>query len=589
SPLALPAAPAGVDDGMIARPPGVAQIAAAPLRRALMRSGFNDVMNTAVDGSTVVRALNSHRFSGRVLEALQHNAAQFILTSLNAAPGSDGSAGGGVVPSTNTSLQAAVTQAASQVGQALGYRAVLVLGVLPPELAGLSGAAPAANGAARAGRSTLPANPLSLPNESAPASAPAVAIGSGAPTATFTMLIVDAMRETGEVLIFDETGSGELARNEAAAATSAALVSKAIGNWPIVTEQDKVQRVNEYITTARAAVAARNWETAQDKLNQVLALDPKRAEASLLMGDVLAAIDPAAAISSYRRAVAQNAKDGATWAKIAIAHTVGNAPDWPRALDAGRKALAAKFDSAGLRQAMATAQLGRAQLLRAAGRIDRAEDAELDARQHLDRALELAPEDPSITRLMTRQLVMQGRFREAIKALDRIAVQYPEDADIQTQYATSLLEIAGREEDAFVAWARVWTLTGQQAAPADPSRYRRLSEGFDQRIANLGKKAKQLTTAVASNSTPRDTALLQLSRYKEDMTSAVAAIKVIQPGADGQGGAVHASRIFAADLMSQTLEAHQLYLETGQEIYRARAGELNRQAMVTLNTARSHQ
>lgn len=575
SPLLLPGSlTAGEADAMVARPPGAAQIAAAPLRRALMRAGFADVLNTAVDGSAIVRALNSRRLTSRVIDNLQMSTARLVWTSLGVTPGS--ADGGGKAPD---GVQAAAMQAAAQVGQALGYRAVLVLGVLPPELAGTSaGNQPAVDGGIPAAQSTLNANPLALPEGGSSA-------GGGRP-ATFAVLVVDALRETGEVMIFDETGAGELSRNEAAAATGAGVVTKTLSAWPVVMAEDKRRYADNYLTAARAVVASGNLEAAQDKLNQVLAIDPNRAEAALMLGDVLAAIDPAGSISSYRRAVAQNANDGATWAKIAIAYTVGKVPDWPRALDAGHKALAAKFDSAELRQAMATAQLGRAELFRRFNRIDKAEDAELDARQHLDRALTLAPEDPGITRLMTRQLVVQGRYREAIKALDRIAVQYPDDAEIQMQYATSLLEVGGREEDAFVAWARVWKLTGQQAAAMDTSRYRRLSEGFDQRVASLGKKAKQLTSAVASNSTPREAALLQLSRYKEDMTAAVTAIKVMQPGFDGQGGAVHASRIFAADLMSQALEAHQLYLETGQEIYRTRGGELNRQSMMTLNAAR---
>lgn len=580
--LAVPGVAPIVGDVMMEpKPPGVAQIAAAPLRRALLRMGFRDVLNTAVDGSTIVRALNGRRLSSRVIDTLQLRSAQYVSASLAVNPTVAPNAAG----ASNAALQAAATQAAAQVGQALGYRAVLLVGVLPPDLAGQPGGRlEASNASQAAGQSTLTPNPLALPQ-----SPTTGASSSDTSVATFTMLIVDAVRETSEVTIFDETGSGELARNETAAATSAAVVSKSVGAWPIVTIEDKNRYASGYLAAARTALAAGDWQTAQDKLNQVLALDPNRAEAALLMGDVLAAIDPAAAITSYRRAVTQNVNDGATWAKIAIAHTVGNKPDWPRALEAGRKALAAKFDSAQLRQAMATAQLGRADLFRHAGQIDNAEKAESDARQHLDRALVLAPEDPGVMRLMTRQMVMQSRFREAVKVLDRIAVQYPDDAEIQTQYATSLLEIGGREEDAFVAWARVWKLTGQQAAPADASRYRRLSEGFDQRIASLGKKAMQLTSGVASNNTPREAALLQLSRYKEDMAAAVTAIKIIQPGIDGQGGAVHASRVLSADLMSQALESHQLYLETGQDIYRTRAGELNRQAMIRLNVARGGQ
>jgi tetratricopeptide (TPR) repeat protein len=236
---------------------------------------------------------------------------------------------------------------------------------------------------------------------------------------------------------------------------------------------------------------------------------------------------------------------------------------------------------------MATAQLGRADLFRRANRINSAEEAEADAQLHLNRALQLAPEDPAVTRLITRQLVSQGRYREAARALDRIAIQYPNDPEIQTQYATVLLQLGGRDEDAFVAWARVWRLTGQQAVPLDAPRYRRLVEGFDVRAANLGKSAAQLTSAVAANQMPREAALLQLMRYKEDIVAADSAIKVMQPPASVTGGAIHASRIFASDLILQSIAAQQDYLETGQEIYRMRGNELYRTAIMNLNAARA--
>jgi hypothetical protein len=150
-----------------------------------------------------------------------------------------------------------------------------------------------------------------------------------------------------------------------------------------------------------------------------------------------------------------------------------------------------------------------------------------------------------------------------------------------------LLEVSNREEDAFVAWARVWKLSGTRAVPVDALRYRKMSNGFDLRLASLGKRAAQLAAGVAANGTSREAALLQMSRYKEDMDSAVAAVKVLQPGNDRQGGAIHASRVFAADALSQALENYALYMETGQEIYRNRANELHRQSITILNAART--
>ena len=82
-------------------------------------------------------------------------------------------------------------------------------------------------------------------------------------------------------------------------------------------------------------------------------------------------------------------------------------------MTAGRKALALNYDSAALRVAMATAQYGRADLFRKNDYPGRAEDAEADARAQLDRALELAPDDPSAVRLLASSLMKSRRYEEA--------------------------------------------------------------------------------------------------------------------------------------------------------------------------------
>jgi hypothetical protein len=51
--------------------------------------------------------------------------------------------------------------------------------------------------------------------------------------------------------------------------------------------------------------------------------------------------------------------------------------------------------------------------------------------------------------------------------------------------------------------------------------------------------------------------------------------------------AAHARRIFAADLLGQALDQHRVFVETGDEIYRGRATDLHRQAIIQLNSARS--
>ncbi len=541
SPLLLPA-----EETAIPKPPGVAQAAAAPLRRALQRMGFQDVLTTAPDGSAVLRVVQSRRLSARVLDTLQTSSSQLISATLATPAGQ----GNGQAP--QSPALAPAVKAAARVGQTLGYRAVVVLSVVP-----------------NAAQSTL------SPAHNAPRAS------------TYSMLLVDSLRETGNLLMFDESGNNALDQHEAAAASGAALLSKDLQTWPEIPVAEKKQMADKHLADARTAIAAKDLVAAEDLLNQVTALDPNRAEAYLLMGDALQGSNRESSISSYRQAAGLRTNDGETWAKIAVAYTTGDKPNWPGALEAGNKAIALGFDSSTLRQAMATAQLGRAELFRRAERLERAEDAEAEARQHLDRALELDPDDPGVTRLMTQQLVVQGRYREAVKALDRIALQYPDDVEIQTQYATSLMEVSGRDEDAFVAWARVWKLSGQGAVPVDAVRYRKLSNGFDLRLANLGKRAAQLSAGVAGNTVPRASALLQMTRYIEDMDAAVTAIKVLRPAGERQVGGIHASRIFAADSLSQALENYQLYLETGQELYRNRANELHRQSIITLNGART--
>jgi tetratricopeptide (TPR) repeat protein len=348
-----------------------------------------------------------------------------------------------------------------------------------------------------------------------------------------------------------------------------------------------VQQIQKSMAEARAALAQGDRAEAQDALNQVVALDSRRTEAYMLLGDVLQPNDPAAAAIAYRRATAIDATDGVAWEKLAVSFTLGPKPDWPLALQAARSALAVKYDSAALRIAMATAQFGRAALFRSAGRIDSAEDAETEARRHLDIALQLEPDEPQAARLLANQLVAQGRYRDAVRALDKLVPMYPNDLELQTQYAVALSGVGGRDEDAFVAWARIWKLNAKRQVPLKADQYRRVMEGFDLRVANIGKQVAQLINSVATGALPRETAWLQLSRYKEDMAAADAAIKIIQPPVEGRAILTHSARTHAADLMSQALEAHQIYLETGQDIYRVRANELHRNCIIQLNVART--
>ncbi len=568
SPFAIDRAPASGGASSILGP-GRAQAVASPLRRALVRVGFGDVLAVAPGNVALTRVLEAHTLSPRVLEAARSGLAELAAVAaptVEASAAADAAAAdAGAAASTSSAADApaptasglaagapqdrrwaALYQAASRVGQALGYRAVVVLGVAPRM---------SENGAAKG--------------------------------ASFALAVVDALRETGEPIAFDEDAGTLAQANESAALTASALVTRSLNALPAVSNAEKIERSSSYMAQARAAYEAGDFASAQDYLSQVLVFEPTRAEARLLLADVLGRTDPDAAQRAYRSALTLEGVDGPSWAKAAIAFTVGTTPDWPQALASAHKALALGYDSAELQQAMATAQMGRAFLFRQADRLDKADEADADAQAHLDRALALAPDDPGPSRLMASYLVQQGRSRDAVRLLDRIALQYPDDAALQTMYANTLFDVGGRDEDAFVAWARVWHLSGQAAVPVDAAHYKRLSDGFDQRLATLGKRAAQLASSVAAGTAARETALLQMSRYKEDMDASIEAVRVMQPPYDARASTTHASRVFSADLMSQAMASYTAYLETGQEMMRERANGLQRQAILMLNAARA--
>jgi len=543
------------------RAPSPALSAAALLRRTLAGSGFTEVLSTAVNGVTIMRAITARRLTERVVNRLQTSMQQIIAapaTPPAAAPAAAGvpdAAAQPAAPAKITDAMQPAILAASRIGQTLGYRAVIVLAVLP-----------------RKAPDAMPAPDAAAVSQ---------------PSADYALLITDTARRTADIRMFDSTGVDDLAMHQVAAETGAAVIDRALRTWPEVSPHERAQQVQSSLAAARAALAQGDVATAQDDLNEVVALDPRRTEAYLLLGDALQAQDPAGAAVAYRRATAIDATDGAAWAKLAVSFTLGDKPDWPLALQAARSALAVKHETAALRIAMAVAEYGRAKIFRQYNKTDQAEDAELAARGHLDRALELEPDSPQAARLMTNHLIAQNRYRDAVKALDRLVQVYPDDIELQTQYALALAGVGGRDEEAFVAWSRIWKLNAKRQVPLKADQYRRVVEGFDLRVASIGKQTAQLTGSVASGALPRETALLQLSRYKEDMAVADATIKIIQPPAERMMSVIHAARTLAADLMSQALEAHQIYLETGQDIYRTRAAELHRNCINQLNAART--
>lgn len=552
--------------------PGAAQNAAAPLRRALMKIGFMDVLSSPPDGPAVRRVINDHRLSPRVLKTLQENL-RLIATASSAplpslAPASeeteetpaastpasapaDATAAAGAPAVKRDPVVEQVVLTASRLGQAMGYRSVVLMAVTPSPVAG---------------------------------------VGAAARSATYTIMVVDSLRSTSEVLSFDSNGTDWLAANEGAASTGASWLLKKLALWPEVTDSQKAQMAADYFQQAKLMARVSDPE-ALDVLSQSLALDGTRPEAQVLLGDLLRPNDPAGAVAAYRRAVENSASNsGETWEKLAISYAASK--DWPRTLDAANRALAMRYDSAILQQTMAVAQFGRADLFRRAERPESADAADTEGRSHLERARAMSPDDPAVTQLLAQQYVNQGRYAEAANALDEMMSRIEPSLELQTLYATALSERRGREIEAFLAWSRVWKMSGARNAILPSTRYRRLAEGFDRYATDLARQAAQQAAAVASGTVPREGALLQLQEMKDAMAAASAAVSIMQPpsrGSEGGSGnldAAHASRVFAATLLGQALESYSVFIETGDDSRRGRALELHRQAINQLNTAR---
>ena len=522
--------------------PGRSQLMAVPLRRVLMAQGYKDVQVVTPQSSAIVRAIGEGRLTTRVLDELKRSLA--TLAANNAA---------GVPADVSATIVAG--RAASRIGQATGYRAVVGFYVAAPTAISLVGAGTAPDAKTQ--------------------------------KVVVNMVVADAQRESVEPLQLDETGDSETVWRETGAASGAQLLDKTLHDWPANSSDNRPQLAQVHYDAARSAFQNGDLPRAQDEVNQSLSLDGSRADSYLLRGDVLNAIDPGNGLSAYQKAVQLNSQSGEDWARISAAYAYAKTPDWRAAWDAGKRALALNYDSAALRVAIATAQYGRADLFRKADYPNQADEAEADARTNLERALQLAPDDPTAVRLLSRNLLAKKHYEEAARTLDRIAPRYPNDLEIQGQYAVALGNQIGREEDAFAAYARVWKLSGQKNVAVDAITYRTLATGFDQRLFNLGKVAVQLSRGVASRAVLRETALIQLTKLKEEMDEAQDAINIMQ--SSGIGATAVASRVFAADLMDQSLEAFQTYLDTGQAEYFQRGDGLYRTAVAQLNTARTAQ
>ena len=497
--------------------------------------------------NAIVRAIGEARLSPRVLDELKRSLATLSANNAAGEPA-------------DVSATIAAGRAASRIGQATGYRAVVGFYVADPTMINLVGA-------------------TATPD----AKTQKIAVN---------MVVADAQRESVEPLQFVETGDTEEIWRETGAGAGAKMLDETLKDWPANSSANRDKLAQVHFDAARAAYEDSDLPRAQDELNQSLALDPTRPDAFLLRGDILNAIDPGNGLAAYQKAIELNSTNGQDWARIAIAYANANAntntPDWGPAWEAGKKALSLNYDSAALRVTLATIQYGRADLFRKAQYPNQADEAEADARTNLERALQLAPNDPTAVRLLSRNLIAKRRYEEAARTLDRIAPNYPKDLEIQSQYALALGSQIGREEDAFAAYARVWKLSGQTRVTVDAALYRTLASGFDQRLFNLGRLAIQLARGVESRAVLRETALIQLTKLKEEMDTAKDAINIMQPSAAISATTIN-SRVFAANLMDQSLEALQTYLDTGQADYFQTGDGLYRQAVAQLNTARGGQ
>jgi hypothetical protein len=528
----------------VQRPPGRAQLVAAALRRSLAVSGIQDVLAVPLDGASVVRSINSGRITLRTVDALRFTTGQMLEAAQNDTAIGEASATQ-KAPALAKPRQSAIA-AASRIGLAMGYRAVVVLAVAPQ------------------------------------------ADGAGA---VYSLLLVDAPNEKGKTFVLRQAGADQSTLDQSAAGSAASRIEAALGEWTPFTNADRATQVEKHLAAARAALQNNDVTVAQDHLNLAVSFDPSNSQAYVLLGDALQSSDAAAAAQAYQRAAEIDTKNGEVWAKIAIVHTLADPPDWIRSLQAANQAQQLGYDSANLRTAMAAAEFGRAELLRRGGRIEQAEDAELVARRHLDRARELAPDNPevsaSISRLMAKYLLDQKRYKEAVQSLDLLAIQYPNDLQTQTMYARALEGYGRRDEDTFLAWARVWKLSGESQVPLDAARYAIIADGFDQRLANLGKSVFQLTYGFSTGAILREAAILQTKRAKDEFAAAVAALRLIQPPPGRVASEAHVARLYAADLMQLALEHYSIYLETGNDLPRTRAVESHRQAIENLNIARN--
>ena len=587
---------------------GPAEAAAAPLRRALLKRGLSDVLTVAANSPVLRRAVAENRLSQQQLDQLDQ-AMSIVASATNIAPAETPLA----TPSLSTAAPAvpapaAVTPAvptdnvtgnvtdnvtgnasdnapdnsfenatqravaaASRLGQVLNYRAVVVL-TLASDSAGKT---------------------------------------------HYVMLLVDALRENGDVTSFDvpsanptiattnatpssgTLNTSRLVSYQMSAEVGSTLLQQKLTAWAQAPLGDRNKITADSLETARVALDENRLTDAREALSRVLAFDARQRDALLLLGDVqLKGGDAEAAILSYRRASILDGDQGAAWARLTTSYAA--ARNWPETLNAGKQALAANADSVALRLAMATAQLGRAQLFTDAGRADSADDALADAALHLAKARQLAPDDPAVLRLLAQQLTMKNQTRQALQMLDRAAPQLAYDRDFQVSYATLLAGRDGRERDAFSAWMRATQLidsatsstgssTGNGASSqlpiVDRARFRRLTEGYDQVVAKMVMRAYTLTEGIVQGNVSRESALLELKPMTSNIALANQVLKSLTPPDDRLHDA-YTTRLTLGDTFSQAINAYEMYAENGDDALHDKAVELHKTAMSGLNALR---
>jgi tetratricopeptide (TPR) repeat protein len=520
------------------RPPGEAQMIAAPLRRIFMEAGATDVLNAALDGASLVRAINAARVSPRVIATARGALArveQDVLKNSN-----------GASVEIPAELQADAIHAFTRIGQAMGYRIVVAVAA-PPSVA--------------------PGSPRAL------------------------ILMVDCEQQTGQIIpISVPNQANNLQDTDNVAAAAGALLLPRLSRLSASSNAKKMTLANQYLQEAKDAAAKNDLPSAQDYINQVVGLEPNNAGAYVTLGDLLQKAAPQAAAMAYSRALDITPDNGPLWGKLALTYTLGDNPSWPNALDAARHALDTGYDSALLRTVMASAEFGRARIFTKAGRSDDADQATRQAKDYMAQAMKLAPQgsavDVDVSKLMAQNFFDNGQFNEAASALDLVARQYPGDLALQKQYATALSSADDRQEDAFVAWANVWKLEGDDAVELDAERYKSLANGFDKNIFNLAKAASMLTSSVANGTIPANTALPQVQRYAAQIKNALDALHAMRPPAGRLSTDVQVTRLIAGDLFSQAVQSYVLYLQNGDRDVLTHGGQLHYKAIDTLNNAR---